>query len=36
MALQVERLPPAAQVKLQAIDELAKEMRKKLGMAAGG
>jgi hypothetical protein len=35
MALQVEGLPPAAQVKLQAIDEQAREMRKKLGMAAG-
>jgi hypothetical protein len=35
MALQVEGLPPAARVKLQALDELAREMRKKLGMAAG-
>jgi hypothetical protein len=35
MALQVQGLPMAAQVKLQAIDELAREMRRKLGMAAG-
>jgi hypothetical protein len=35
MALQSPNLPPAAQVKLQAIDELAREMRKKLGLAAG-
>ena len=35
MALQTPNLPSAAQVKLQAIDELAREMRKKLGMAAG-
>jgi hypothetical protein len=35
MALQVEGLPVATQIKLQAIDVLAKEMRKKLGMAAG-
>ncbi len=35
MALQAPNLPSAAQVKLQAIDELAREMRKKLGMAAG-
>ncbi len=35
MALQVPSLPPAAEVKLQAIDELAREMRKKLGMAVG-
>jgi hypothetical protein len=35
MALQTAGLLPAAQVKLQAIDELVREMRKKLGMAAG-
>ena len=35
MALQAENLPTTAQVKLQAIDELGREMRKKLGLAAG-
>lgn len=33
MALEVPNLPPAAEVKLHAIDQLAREMRAKLGMA---
>jgi hypothetical protein len=32
MALEVPNLPPAAEVKLHAIDQLAREMRGKLGM----
>jgi hypothetical protein len=35
MALRLDGLPPAAQAKLRSLDELAREMRKKLGMAAG-
>jgi hypothetical protein len=34
MALRVPNLPPAAEVKLRAVHELAHEMRAKLGMAA--